>query len=292
MILGIFARTAAGAFLLSALALTARAETFVWTGSESGEWNNSLNWSTGVPIGSETTVLQFGATTNLVSTNNILGGLTLNQLLFGSNAAGVEVEGNALIFGGAAPSIINETTNGFVSVASAISLGTNALTVSSTLGSASTLDLIGTITGSGGVTVASGSAGFGTANSTYTGETRILSGATAFASQTGSNHFGASSNIVVEEGGRMLFGFSTNITFEPAVITNKVTLGGLLESKTRDYSAFGFFVPGATNVGAITLASDTAEIRASGGSTLQPQLAVNFELTGAVNPAACPGAET
>ncbi len=274
---------ATGMFLLVISPPMLKSETFVWTGSSDGNWNNPLNWSHAVPVGSETTVLQFGATTNPVSTNNILGGLSLNQLLFGSNAAGVEVEGNALIFGGAAPSIINEATNGFVRVVAAISLGTNAMTVSSTPGSASTLDLVGTITGSGGVTVSSGTVGFGTANSTYTGETRILSGATAFASQTGSNHFGASSNIVVEEGGRMLFGFSTNITFEPAVITNKVTLGGLLESRTRDYSFSGFFLPGATNVGAITLASDTAEIRASGGSTLQPQLAVNFHLTGAVN---------
>jgi fibronectin-binding autotransporter adhesin len=272
-----------GLFLLAVSSPMLQADTFVWTGASDGNWNNPLNWSNAVPVGSDTTVLQFGSSPNPVSTNNIPGGLLLNQLRFGPDAAGVELDGNALIFGGAAPSIVNEAANGRVGVATAIGLGTNTLTVFSEPGSASTLDLIGTITGSGGVTVASGTVGFGTANSTYSGETRIMSGATAFASQTGKDHFGASSNIVVEEGGRMLFGVSSNITFQPVDVTNPVTLGGLFESKTRDYSAFGLFLPGATSAGAITLASDTAEIRASGGSPLLPQLAVNFDLTGAVD---------
>ena len=280
-----FLRLATGAFLLSASVLTARAETFVWTGFENGAWNNSLNWSNAAPVGSETTVLQFDSTINLVSTNNIPGGLLLNQLRFGPDAGGIELNGNALVFGGTAPSIVNESTNSAVTVDTAIDLGTTLLTVSSspTVNGSEDLYLLGTIIGSGGVTVAAGAVGFGSASSTYTGETRILSGATAFTAQTGTGHFGASSNIMVEAGGRMAFGVFSNTVTQPMVVTNKVTLGGLLESSARDYAVSGVFVPGATNVGAITLASDTAEIRASGGSVLLPQLAVNFNLTGAVN---------
>lgn len=245
-----------------------RAETFVWTGEANGAWSNALNWSSGIPpVGADTTVLEFGATTNPVSTNDLPGGLLLNQLRFGPDAGGVDLEGYALIFGGTAPSIVSESTSGDVFVDTAITLGTNTLTVQSEPVDDSDLRLLGDISGSGGVTVAGGMVGFGSGNSTYTGQTRILSGATAFTAQTGMNHFGASSNIVVEEGGRMLFGVSLTLASQPIVVSNAIALGGLLESITRDYASGPLFLPGAEQLGAITLTSDTAEIRAAGGST-------------------------
>lgn len=45
-------------------------------------------------------------------------------------AAGIDLVGNALIFGGTAPSIVNEPTNGSVLVATSLGLGTNTLSVS------------------------------------------------------------------------------------------------------------------------------------------------------------------
>ncbi len=274
----------AGVVVVSVLALgAARAETFSWTGLDNGDWHNPLNWSPGVPVGSDTTVLQFGTTNNLTSTNNFVGGLQLNQLVTGAQTGGLTIVGNTLAFAGLSPSITSGATNDRVYVRPILNLGTNTLSVQSDSLFRAQLDLEGSIQGSGGITVTGGLVGLGGTSSTYTGETRILAGAIAGPLGTGAGRFGASSRIIIEEGGSLQFGQFLNTIDAAKVLTNPITLGGTLESRTKDYALFIAFLPGATNTGAITLTSDVARIRAFDGGTGTPNDAVNFVLTGAVD---------
>jgi autotransporter-associated beta strand protein len=278
-----FLRFVAGCSVLLGSILTSRADTFVWTGPDEGNWNDPAHWNPGVPVGSDITVLEFNTPADFTTTHDIPGGIALNRLVIGADAGGLSLEGNSLMFGGVNPAILNQATSGRINLSTPLALGTSTLTLQSEPGFGSQLDLLGPISGSGGITIASGAVGIAANVSNFTGETRILAGAIAGPLGIGTGQIGADSPIIVEEGARFQFGRFETVVTDAKTLTNAVSLGGTLESRTRDYSAFGVFLPGGIQQGAITLTSDTAEILAFQGGTEKPEDAVNFILTGPVD---------
>src|SRR5437762_1307558 len=96
---------AAGALSLM-LSESARSAEFTWTGATDGNWNTGANWTGGVPAGAVDTSVIFSNTTQPATANDIPGGLTLNALIFEAASGTRSISGNQLIFGGAAPTIV------------------------------------------------------------------------------------------------------------------------------------------------------------------------------------------
>jgi autotransporter-associated beta strand protein len=114
-----------------------------WTGGTSTDWNDTLNWTGGIPTTS--TILNFGGTPTNQPTNNDIVNLTTGNINFlnGGPAAvspnnvstGYILGGNAIILGG------NITTSATTQIS-----GVAAITIADTIGMSLTLNGLRTIT--------------------------------------------------------------------------------------------------------------------------------------------------
>src|SRR5262245_15473121 len=91
------------AALAAALTLSpAAAQT--WSGlGGNGNWNNSGNWTGGIPASNATTAIIFGGTSQLTTNQDILNPFLLNSLNFNGTAGAFTIGGGELRFSGAAP---------------------------------------------------------------------------------------------------------------------------------------------------------------------------------------------
>jgi fibronectin-binding autotransporter adhesin len=245
---------------------------YTWTGATDGNWATGTNWAGGVPASATDTALVFGSTTQPNTTNNISGGLTLNALEFLSTAGSRTISGNALIFDGIAPTIVNSATAGNVTISAPITL-LQTLTVSGGPSYSAQSIFQGAFSGTGGlnfggITTISGA-------SSYTGAT-LVQGSLGV---QGSSALGLSSSVTVAPGGELqLIRFNAET---PTVINRTLTLGGLLSSQAQMAEFFDAPIPGARYSGAITL-SNNARIHTFGATGFDFE-AAEFVVSGPVN---------
>ena len=157
-----------------------------------GVWSNANNWSpTGVPVSSTTTQLSFGGsgTTSYVSTDDLAGAFTLNQITFANNSSVTDYlnssTGSSLNF--SAGGIISQTGSANFQINAPINISNGVLTISGTVGQGVTLG--GVISGTSGIaytnTLASNYLRF-TGTNTFTGGVTVSASAyTYLASPTG-----------------------------------------------------------------------------------------------------------
>jgi autotransporter-associated beta strand protein len=270
---------------LASVLYTATAPTTVWTwtGTTSGSWNNTGNWSpTGIPVNNSSNQLVFGTTSNAVMTNDISGGLVLNQMTFNAGGPAYTLTGNVLNFqtsaGGTLPQIVTNSAN-TVSIGNQVTL-TNSLTVNGT----GTVFLNGAIGGAGSLTMnGSGLLFLGSSNS-FTGGVNVLNGTV----QVGTDAALGTGNVTGSSPGNLLITGSTvtqkNFAMGNGTITvpanQTLTLyGGTVSSALLD-GAGTYLVNGAqlvnvstmpsTNLTSNTAADQFRHVNNSGAITVSP----------------------
>ena len=161
------------------LAHTSWAATLTWTGGSffSANWSDSGNWDTEtIPNNGDTLVFLSSQLQQSTSTNDLLG-LTLNHLQFSGVGPSIVVGGNAFTL---TNGIQQTYTFGGIYIYNNITLaGTdNVMDVENSGGQWSYLYLLGTLSGSVGVTKTGAGVMIyqGLGNNTYTGTTRVNNG--------------------------------------------------------------------------------------------------------------------
>jgi fibronectin-binding autotransporter adhesin len=236
---------------LIATAASASAATFTWTGATDGNWNTGANWTGGVPASATDTALVFDNTTQPATANNTPGGLTLNSLTFAAGAGARALSGNTLTFDGVAPTLVNTSTGGHITIGNDISL---AQTLTVTGGPTTSAQLItdGVISGAGGLTFTGGLSTLRGASS-YTGATVLQN--SALVGVVGNNALGATSSVTVGPGAELQLirvGPSTGTT-----INRALTLAGTLSSQSKKMdNGLAQPIPSTRYSGAITLSGD------------------------------------
>ena len=182
-----FSRLFSAPVLLAGLLLFAgdstRASTWVWTGGgANGLWNNNANWGSagGFPTNGDSVIFQ--GTTQLNSTNNIVG-LTLGQIRFINS--GFNLYGNPFTL---TNSIVATNFTGTAVINNGMTIAT--ADVSMLVSNGVTLTLNANVTGTVGV-VKSGQGTVlyqGPGNNTYTGTT-LVTGGTLELNVNGTNAF-------------------------------------------------------------------------------------------------------
>ena len=234
------------------LPLTLSAATFTWTGATDGNWATGTNWDGGAPASATDTAIVFDSDATLVTANNISGGLTLNSLTFTAGSGVRTVNGNALRFDGASPTLTmqNATGSGITQIFAPIVLNQTL----SIHGGATFTNQLGirptaVISGAGGLRIESGITVINSAN-TYSGATVVAGGAVGISSSSG---FGNSPSVEVQSGGGIQLVASSS-----SVSVNKpLTLAG------QGTEALGFYALAATGgngtwSGPVTLAGNAA----------------------------------
>lgn len=256
--------------LIGLLPHSVGAAVHVWTGAgSSANWSDTANWSGGLPAtGGE---LLLDSATRPASFND-LAGLSLLGLTLGANAPAPTLSGNALRFQGAGAYLRMLSSGGAGTV-------NNALVLDSTLqltggpSTASQLFLRGSISGSGGLDVAGGTAVLSGSNS-FSGSTRVSAGA---ALGVAGNALAGTSGLQIARGGELQIVGSNVVTS----LNAPLALGGLLSSSAPDVIVnplLGRQAGGLYN-GAITV-TDNAEILALGGTLAAP---VRFVINGSID---------
>ena len=165
----LFAAMSVGALLVSAANVHAQS-TFTWAGGAGGiNWNLGNNWSGSVaPTSGSTSTFVFAGTAKPTNNNNLTN-LTMNALLFSTNATAFVLRGNAVTLTGG---ITNNSAN-----TQTINLTAITNNTTNTINAASNNIVINAaIVGTGGITKAgAGTLILGT-NNTYTGATTISGG--------------------------------------------------------------------------------------------------------------------
>ncbi len=246
------------ALILAIFVTDSNAQT--WTGAISGDWNNSLNWDSGVPIGSLTTAIHFDNAVQ-TTTNNSITGLVVNSLTFGENSGVRTTSGNAITFDGTAPTLRlrNAAGTGISSFNIPIVLNqTLQIEGGPTYANQVSLSSTAVISGTGGVRIVGGITTFGAKN-TYFGETILESGGLGVY-QTAS--LGNSPSVTIQSGASMQLLGAGNID-------KPLTVGG--EGDTAFFGV-GYAMAAAGSgskqwIGSVTL-SDNATFMAYGGMTL------------------------
>lgn len=256
--------------LLAAIGLChpAMADTWTWTGAANGNWSDPANWAEGLPASAADTALLLDAAARPVSFNDIVGGLVLNRLTLGANAAAPALSGQALVFQGIDPLLQMQTTSGHATIDNALQLG-SSLTVQGGGSTTTQLFLRGSVSGAAGLHLASGRTVL-SGNNTYSGATTVASGATLGVAGSG---LAGTSGIAVAAGGELQVVTSNVVT----TLTRPITLAGGLSSSARMVStAFGQ-VAGATVTGPVTLAgnADVVVLGATGTGLNRRQFIVN-----------------
>jgi fibronectin-binding autotransporter adhesin len=256
--------------LLAAIGLChpAGADTWTWTGGASGNWSDPANWAEGLPASAADTALLLDAATRPTSFNDIAGGLVLNQLTLGANAATPTLSGNALLFQGVDPLLQMQTTTGHATIDNALRLGSN-LTVQGGGSTATQLFLRGSISGAAGLHLASGRTVLA-GNNTYSGATTVAGGATLGVAGGG---LAGTSGIAVAAGGELQIVNSNVVT----TLNRPITLAGRLSSSARMVNTVFGPVAGATAVGPVTLAgnADVVVLGATGIGLNRSEFVVN-----------------
>jgi fibronectin-binding autotransporter adhesin len=255
------------------LAMTSFAfcETFTWTGSIDGNWNNATNWTPGIPASVDTTALVFDNNSNPATTNNLTAGLTLNSLTIGTASAARTFAGNLLVFAGTAPTLTRLNTTGNQIFQNAIRLDSSLRLTGGYSFSAQTV-FTGSVSGAGGVIADEGVSVLLGANS-YTGPTLVRGGALLAVGGSGT---ASSSGISVEADGEFQL-------LQNTYISRPITLSGWLSGSGKmNPQPFGGFLASMSSGGTITLAGN-AEITAFGGTGFSPSAShVDFPISGQV----------
>ena len=235
--------------LLAAIGLAqpAAAAVFTFTGAASGSWADAANWAEGLPVGATDTALVLDAATRPTSFHDIAGGLVLNRLTLGANAAAPALSGQALQFQGVDPLLQMQTTSGHATIDNALQLGSH-LTVQGGGSTATQLFLRGSVSGAADLHLASGRLVL-SGNNTYSGATTVAGGATLGVAGSG---LAGTSGITVAAGGELQVVTSNVVT----TLNRPITLAGRLSSSARMVNTPFGQVPGATVTGAVTLAGD------------------------------------
>jgi len=222
----------------------ASADTWTWTGANSGNWSDPVNWAEGLPAGAADTALLLDAATRPTSFNDLAGGLVLNRLTLGAAAATPELSGNALLFQGSNPQLRMLTATGNATVNNALQLG-STLTLEGGAAVDRQLLLRGVVSGSAGLHLASGFAVVSGSN-TFTGATTVAAGA---ALGVGRGGLAASSGASVAAGGELQIVNSTAGT----TLNLPIQLAGTLSSSARRVNSVVGPQAGAFVGGPITL---------------------------------------
>ena len=237
--------------LLAAIGLChpASADTWTWTGAASGNWSDPANWAEGLPASAADTALLLDAAARPASFNDLAGGLVLNRLTLGANAATPTLSGNALLFQGSNPLLRMLTTTGNATVNNALQLGSN-LTLEGGAGVDRQLLLRGVVSGSVGLHLASGFAVLSGSN-TFTGATTVAAGG---ALGVGLRGLAASSGVSVAAGGELQIVNTTAGT----TLNLPIQLAGTLSSSARRVNSVVGPQAGAFVDGPITLTGASA----------------------------------
>jgi hypothetical protein len=231
---------------------------YFWTGATSTSWNNPNNWdnsgSPGVPTSSATTTITLDGTVRTVTTLDIPGGLTLNQLVMDSSATnGFTVNGGQLTFAGAGATLQFSGTNS-TTVSSALILNSainfsadTTINIVSVTGSVVPYDVVlgGALTGSATVTKTGSTLGdvaITSQNNTFSGTWVNAAGFTYLAAPNALGRAATASNTASTPGG-----FSTDISASATEGTQAAAysqqLGRLVGTGTGSYQ-----IGGATTV--------------------------------------------
>jgi hypothetical protein len=143
-----------------AAAGAASAQTYTWNGNGgNGNWNTAANWTGGLPVSANNTVIQLNNTTQTATIQNIANPFQLNQLVMQVDAtSGFSVGGSALQFGGTAPVIRNEAA-ALLTVSAPITFAADtAIVPAANNVNNAEIRLSGSLTAAAGVTVTVGAA--------------------------------------------------------------------------------------------------------------------------------------
>ncbi len=220
---GLFAVGCLVAFMASAT--RAQLTTNDWQLSGGGMWTNSANWNPGVP-NSATDVARFTAdyAANFNVTQNV--NLVVNGIDFEDTGGGTDatlsirsVGGAVLTFDGVAPFINSRSTTGGgagITFYSPVDVGTVGLTMNGW----GTINLTSNLTGSGTITLASGSMEVrGNNAATFTGEF-VNNGGSLELRGGNQNAFGSTDKGTIINGGRLRLRDLGAITINEPVIIN------------------------------------------------------------------------
>jgi autotransporter-associated beta strand protein len=250
--------TAAASAGLAALASSHSLAQSTWINSSSSDWNTAGNWNpSAVPASGTTTILDFATGGTYISTDDIAGAFSLNQLNFDNPAGTVTLNaspgGNYLLFGGTAPSI-NVLGTGNVTLGMQISGGAALI-----------------FTGTGVLTV--------TGNDTYTGATNYSSGITNYSGSASS--LGVGSLTVGAASGSQVMNVNTIGTLTFSTVTLGAVTGAsgsiIQNSGTFNYNTSGTYLNignAAGSYGFYQLSGGTLNGTTSGGIKLATNGAV------------------
>ncbi len=257
--------------LLAAIGLAqpAAAATFSFTGGASSRWADAANWAEGsVPVGAADTALVLDAASRATSFHDIAGGLVLNRLTLGANAASPALSGQALQFQGADALLQMQTTSGHATVDNALQLGSH-LTVQGGGRSATQLFLRGDISGAAGLHLASGFTVL-SGNNSFSGATVVAAGGVLGVAGGG---LAGTSGIRVASGGELQIVTSNVVT----TLGKPIALAGTLSSSARMVTTPFGAVAGAAVSGPVTLEgnADVLVLGATGTGVNRSQFIVN-----------------
>ncbi|RYD48484.1 MAG: hypothetical protein EOP85_03430, partial [Verrucomicrobiaceae bacterium] len=258
--------------LVAFLATTAAAScaNFTWTGTVDANWNTAANWTGGAPASANTTALVFDSGAQVVTVNNINGGLVLNSLSISSASPARTFNGNLLRFAGTSPQINLATTGGHTVISAPLQLDAN-LRTNSPANFVSHLRIPGNVSGTGGIIAHQGVTEL-TGTNIFTGATVVRNGGLLGVAGGG---VAGSSGISVETGGEFQL-------LKNTFVSRPMTLSGGLTSSARQNVIFGGTSPSCEYSGAISVVGDS-EIRAFSGSDSSLEAMVVFPVSGAVN---------
>ena len=257
--------------LLAAIGLAqpAAAASFTFTGTASGSWADAANWAEGsVPVGAADTALLLDAASRATSFHDIAGGLVLNRLTLGANAAAPSLSGQALIFQGSDAQLQMQTTSGHATVDNALQLG-STLTVQGGGSSTTQLFLRGAIGGADGLHLAGGFLVLSGDNS-FSGATTVATGGRL---GVAGGALAGTSGIHVASGGELQI-VSANVV---TTLDRPISLAGTLSSSARLVSTPFGPVTGAVVSGPVSLAGDAdlVVLGATGTGVNSSRLLVN-----------------
>ncbi len=261
---------AAAIILILAAANPAVAQTYTWTATSSGNWNNSGNWdSNGIPVSGTSAQLVFGGSTSYTATNDIGSGtFTLNTLTVsntGATTIAPNAAANTLTFGGTNPALTINSGAGATTISTGVIFSANT---SVTNNSSNTLAITAPITfNSNTTTTFSGSGNIGLSASSAAAPSLTFQNGSSIV-YTGSGVFsvgpqgvnGGQNNMVFANNGTYSFtngvqGAGSSGTFSmgdnASGAANTTTLYNAATGVTMNFSNFSSGVMSVGNMGAL-----------------------------------------
>ncbi len=252
---GRFLASATAAAIAAVVAGRAHAVTYLWTGTGSGNWSSSSNWSGGtVALSAVDTQIFYNPASgvNFTSNNDIASPFILNSMIFlGGSTFNPTVSGGTLQFvpnGAAVASLTVGATNATPYTIQNAILMNNDLSIQNIGSLSPALTFAGQISGGGKLKLNGGSFAV-TSPNTYTGGTDVIPGSQfGHLFVTGSGNLGSGS-VNVTGGSRLVLDSASNITSGPGSVKvnasyfqlNTITPAGLalLSSDSTGVIALG-----------------------------------------------------